>query len=67
MTLGGANGDASPPIEAICRTKVAVIGLTGDEAGRKTVRSSGLAALSRFSFSLVDAPAEPSALVSVVP
>ena len=40
-TLGGAKGEASPPIEAICRTKVAVIGLTGEEAGRKTVRSSG--------------------------
>jgi aldose 1-epimerase len=40
-TLGGAKGEASPPIEAIWRTKVAVIGLTGEEAGRKTVRSSG--------------------------
>jgi hypothetical protein len=44
MTLGGAKGEASPPIEAICCTKVAVIGLTGDEAGRKVVRGTGLAA-----------------------
>src|SRR5579871_535044 len=40
-TLGGAKGEASPPIEAIWRTSVAVIGLTGEEAGRKTVRISG--------------------------
>jgi len=40
-TFGGAKGEASPPIEAIWRTRVAVIGLTGEEAGRKTVRSSG--------------------------
>jgi hypothetical protein len=40
-TFGGAKGEASPPIEAIWRTSVAVIGLTGDEAGRKTVRISG--------------------------
>ncbi len=40
-TLAGTKGEASPPIEAICRTSVAVIGLTGEEAGRKTVRSSG--------------------------
>ena len=38
-TFGGAKGEASPPIEAIWRTRVAVIGLTGDEAGRKTVRN----------------------------
>jgi hypothetical protein len=44
ITLGGAKWDASPPIEAICRTRVAVIGRTGDDAGRKTVRRSGLAA-----------------------
>ena len=41
ITFGGAKAEASPPIEAICRTKVAVIGLTGEDAGRKTVRSSG--------------------------
>src|SRR3984885_1773722 len=41
ITFGGANAEASPPIEAICRTKVAVIGLTGEDAGRKTVRNSG--------------------------
>ena len=41
MTFGGAKGEASPPMEAICRTSVAVIGRTGEEAGRKTVRSSG--------------------------
>ncbi len=40
-TLGGAKGEASPPIEAIWRTSVAVIGLTGEDAGRKIVRSSG--------------------------
>ena len=41
ITFGGAKAEASPPMEAICRTKVAVIGLTGEEAGRKTVRNSG--------------------------
>ncbi len=40
-TFGGAKGEASPPIEAIWRTSVAVIGLTGEDEGRKTVRSSG--------------------------
>src|SRR5271165_394606 len=41
ITFGGAKEEASPPIAAIWRTKVAVIGLTGEEAGRKTVLSSG--------------------------
>ncbi len=41
ITFGGAKAEASPPIEAICRTKVAVIGLTGEDAGRYTVRNSG--------------------------
>jgi hypothetical protein len=40
-TLGGANGATSPPIAAIWRTRVAVIGRTGEEAGKNTVCISG--------------------------
>lgn len=40
-TFAGAKGATSPPIAAICLTKVAVIGRTGAEAGRNTVRNSG--------------------------
>ena len=41
MIVAGANGATSPPIAAIWRTRVAVIGRTGDEAGRNTVCISG--------------------------
>ena len=35
------SGETSPPIDAIWRTSVAVIGRTDGEAGRKTVCTSG--------------------------
>ena len=40
-TGGGTNGETSPPMEAICRTSVAVIGRTAGAAGRKTVCTAG--------------------------
>src|SRR5262245_58935525 len=40
-TGGGTKDDTSPPIEAIWRTSVAVIGRTAGEAGRNTVWRSG--------------------------
>src|SRR6478735_5400509 len=39
-TDGGTNADTFPPIAAICRTSVAVIGRTATEAGRNTVCTS---------------------------
>src|SRR5262249_61292706 len=38
---GGTNGDTSPPMDAICRPSVALIGRTLGEAGRKTVCTAG--------------------------
>ena len=40
-TDGGTNADTSPPMAAIWRTSVAVIGRTATEAGRNTVCTSG--------------------------
>ena len=40
-TSGGTKAETSPPMPAIWRTNVAVIGRTGGEAGRKTVCMSG--------------------------
>src|SRR6478736_3257722 len=40
-TCGGTKAETSPPMPAIWRTKVAVIGRTMGEAGRNTVCTSG--------------------------
>src|SRR5438105_14935858 len=40
-TGAGTNGVTSPPIDAICRTRVAVIGRTEADAGTNTVCTSG--------------------------
>ena len=40
-TRGGTKGETSPPMAAIWRTRVAVIGRTPVEAGRNTVCTSG--------------------------
>jgi len=40
-TDDGTNCDTSPPIDAICRTSVAVIGRMIGDAGRNTVCTAG--------------------------
>src|SRR5215213_11498547 len=40
-TLGGTKAETSPPIAAIWRTRVALIGRTAGEAGRNTVLIEG--------------------------
>src|SRR3954462_3636537 len=40
-TGGGTNSETSPPMEAICRTSVAVIGRTAGAAGTNTVWTAG--------------------------
>src|SRR5579871_1363038 len=40
-TTAGTKADTSPPMPAICRTKVALMGRTDGDAGRNTVSTSG--------------------------
>src|SRR5262249_22476774 len=60
-TGGGTNGDTSPPIDAICRTSVAVIGRTVGAAGRKTPCTAGAIAAFIPPISISESKALPPA------